>query len=186
MSTTCSCSCCRRDKLPSTCFEVVAGVQRLTCLTCKANRAKNYAKRAANRPPTTKKPNAWVLHIKQFASKNNITYGTAMRLPTCSTAYLKAKWLTGYQASFLRELEAGDAVIRESQRALTEEEWLEETGTNVPEPVPRLDRALEVLAQSKSKRKSPPVATSTRASIPARLKGHEPDSARPLRKALKK
>ncbi len=91
-----------------------------------------------------------------------------MRLRTCSTAYLKAKWLTGFQANFLREIEAGETVIRESRRALTEEEWLEETGTNVP----RLDRTLT--AHPKSKRKSNPVATSARASIPARLKRHKP------------
>lgn len=166
-SLTFTCSCCRCSKLPATCFAVFAGAQRLTCLTCKTNRAKNYAKRAANKPPTIKKSNPWVLHIKSFAAANNITYGAAMRLRTCSTAYLKAKWLTGYQATFLRELEAGETVIRESRRALTEDEWLQETGTNVP----RLDRTLT--PQSKSKRKSTPVATSARASIPVRLKRHE-------------
>ena len=41
-----------------------------------------------------------------------------MRLHKCSTAYLKAKWLTGFQANFLHELETGETVIR----AQTEEQ----------------------------------------------------------------
>ena len=117
--TTFKCSCCRRVNLPTTCFEVVAGVQRLTCLKCKTTRATSYAKRAANRQT---KPNAWVAHLKQFALTNNLTYGAAMRLRVCSTAYLKAKWLTGFQANFLRELETGDAVLADYRRPCTEEQ----------------------------------------------------------------
>ena len=117
--TTFKCSCCRRGNLAATSFEVVAGVQRLTCRKCKTARKTSYAKRAATRPT---KPNAWVLHITQFAATNNITYGAAMRLRACSTAFLRAKWLTGFQANFLRELETGDAVLADHRRPCTESE----------------------------------------------------------------
>jgi hypothetical protein len=33
--------------------------------------------------------NAWILHIKDYASKNNISYATALKDPNCSQSYKK-------------------------------------------------------------------------------------------------
>ena len=36
-----------------------------------------------------KKINPWIEHIKNYAKKNNITYGCALSLPDCKNTYKK-------------------------------------------------------------------------------------------------
>jgi hypothetical protein len=36
-------------------------------------------------------PNAWVTHVKQYAAANNTSYGCAMTIPGCKTAYKSKK-----------------------------------------------------------------------------------------------
>ena len=35
--------------------------------------------------------NAWVLHVKQFAKDNQLSYGCALSMPECSASYKKSK-----------------------------------------------------------------------------------------------
>jgi len=115
------CSGCRRKNLPAVCFEMFFGVQRKTCLACKAARAKCHTKKVAART-TVAKPTAWTEHIKSFAAKHNISYGCALSLPACSVAYDKAKMLKYCQFVMLQGLENGSFVIM----AKTEQEFLRE------------------------------------------------------------
>ena len=34
-------------------------------------------------------PNAWVNHVKQYASQNNLKYGDALKDPACKSSYTK-------------------------------------------------------------------------------------------------
>jgi len=36
-------------------------------------------------------PSAWIQHIKDFAAKNNLSYGCAMSNPQCKASYVSAK-----------------------------------------------------------------------------------------------
>ena len=97
-----TCSGCRKCDLPATCFEVYKGVQRLTCLACKATRARSYAKKNMNKP---KMVNAWVEHIKAFAKKNNVPFGCALSNPECRRTYsTKSEKLSQGRASAFESL----------------------------------------------------------------------------------
>jgi hypothetical protein len=123
-----NCSCCHKKNLPATCFEIFKGVQRKTCLACKATRAKSYLKKTATR---TTVPTEWTKHVKQFADQNTISYANAVSDSECKIAYQRIKALKK-QASFIQaihiyNLESGETVISENprcMRSLTEEEYL--------------------------------------------------------------
>ena len=34
-------------------------------------------------------PNAWINHVKEYASKNNLKYGDALKSPDCKSSYSK-------------------------------------------------------------------------------------------------
>ena len=119
------CSGCHKKNLPATCFEIFQGVQRKTCLACKATRAKSYTKK------TTAKPTAWTSHVKNFAAENNISYSNAVSFPECKIAYQRIKKLK-MQAKFIQSihiynLESGETIISENprfMRSLTEDDYL--------------------------------------------------------------
>jgi len=110
------------------------GVQRKTCLGCKAARAKCQIKKIENKksnPNKMTKPNAWVEHIKAFAAKNKIPYGCAISQPECKKSYHHMKKLkldaSQMQASANIDIHSGHSVISDRpRRALTEEEFMSE------------------------------------------------------------
>jgi hypothetical protein len=40
-------------------------------------------------------PNAWILHVKQYALKNNLKYKDALKDPACRASYKKGSGVVG-------------------------------------------------------------------------------------------
>ena len=124
------CSGCRNHRLPSF-FEIFQGTPRKTCTICKAYRAKSAAKKQANKPPSTRPPNQWVVHCRVFAAEHNVLFGHAVTMSRCRWAYYRNKTLKAeankLQVEVIAELESGECVLSEARRApINEDDYLAE------------------------------------------------------------
>ena len=58
-------------------------------------------------------PNAWIIHVKDFAQRNGLSYGCAMSDPNCRTEYRK----TPKQPDYTKQLNRIGGLVRSKQRA---------------------------------------------------------------------
>ena len=121
------CSGCRTQRLPSF-FEIFQGTPRKTCTVCKAYRAKSAAKKQANKAPSTRPPNQWIIHCRTFAAEHKVLFGHAVTMSRCRWQYYRNKTLKAeaktLQVEVIAELESGECVLSEARRPINEDAYL--------------------------------------------------------------
>ena len=57
-------------------------------------------------------PNAWVIHVKDFAQRNGISYGCALSMPECKEEYYK----TPKEPDYTKQIQKVGDLMRSKQR----------------------------------------------------------------------